>query len=70
MENLMTTHNKKQRKIIRTAVRHLTETELRAIIFVSTLLLAGIAIALRINDPVVWAFLGTALGIISGQAKD
>jgi len=48
--------------------RHLTERELQAIMFVATLLLAGITIVLRINDPVVWGFLGTAIGIAIRRA--
>jgi hypothetical protein len=48
--------------------RHMTSTEFRAITYIATLVLAGIAIILRINDPVVWSFLGTAIGIALGQA--
>jgi len=46
----------------------LTETEFRAIAFIATLVLAGIAIILDIKDPVVWGFLGTALGLSVGQS--
>jgi hypothetical protein len=49
-------------------MRHLTSIEFRAITFVATLILAGIAIIMRINEPVVWGFLGTAIGIAVGQA--
>lgn len=49
-------------------VRHMTSIEFRAITFVATLVLAGIAIIMRINEPVVWGFLGTAIGIAIGQA--
>jgi hypothetical protein len=48
---------------------HMTSRELQAIMFVATLILAGITIILRINDPVVWGFLGTAIGITIGQAQ-
>jgi hypothetical protein len=46
----------------------MTPIEFRAITFVSTLVLAGIAIIMRVNEPVVWGFLGTAIGIAIGQA--
>ena len=48
--------------------RHLTTIEFRAIAFVTTLILAGIAIVLDVNEPVVWGFLSTAIGISLGQA--
>jgi hypothetical protein len=49
-------------------LRHLTELEFRAVTFLATMVLAGITIILRINEPVVWGFLGTAIGIAVGQA--
>jgi len=49
-------------------VRHMTITEFRAITFLATLALAGIAIIMRVNEPVVWGFLSTAIGIAIGQA--
>jgi len=65
----MTTHKKQRRKITKKVIqtRHLTAIELKTIAFVSTLVLAGIAVIQGINDPVVWAFLGTAIGITLGQ---
>ena len=47
---------------------HMTSREFQAVTFVTTLVLAGITIILRINDPVIWSFLGTAIGIAIGQA--
>ena len=47
--------------------RRLTPTELRTIAFVATLTLAGIAIVNNIDSPVVWAFLGMAIGTAVGQ---
>jgi len=47
---------------------HLTSRECQVIVFVTTLVVAGIALILRINDPVVWGFLGTAIGIAIGRA--
>ena len=40
----------------------LTDAQLRTIAFVATLILAGIAISLKIDTPVVWTFLGVAIG--------
>ena len=48
--------------------RYLTLIEFRAITFLATLLLAGIAIIRHVNEPVVWSFLATAIGITIGQA--
>jgi hypothetical protein len=52
--------------------RHIkfTPTELRTIAFISTLVLAGFAIALRIKDPVVWTFLATALSLAFGRSTN
>lgn len=47
---------------------HLTSRECQVIAFVTTLVVASIAINLRINDSVVWGFLGTAIGISIGLA--
>jgi hypothetical protein len=47
---------------------HLTSREFQAFAFVTTLVLAGVAIILQINEPVVWRFLTTAIGIAVGQA--
>jgi hypothetical protein len=47
--------------------RHLTQLEFYALTFLGTLVLAGIAIVMRINEPVVWGFLGTAIGFAVGQ---
>ena len=60
--------SQKQRADPSKPVRHLTSIEFRAITFVATLVLAGIAIILRVNEPVVWSFLATAIGIAIGQA--
>jgi len=49
-------------------MRHMTSIESRAISYVATLVLAGIAIIMRVNEPVVWGFLGTSIGIAIGQA--
>ena len=63
------TRNEKNRRNRRSRpVRHMTIIEFRAIAFVATLILAGIAIVLHINEPVVWGFLGTSIGIAIGQA--
>jgi hypothetical protein len=67
----MTTHNKRG-KVIRKpdsspAERGETQKTIR---FVSVLILAGIALFLGVKDPVIWAFLGAALGIMSGQTED
>jgi len=48
--------------------RRMTSIEFRAITFIATLVLAGIAIVLKVQEPVVWGFLGTAIGISLGQA--
>lgn len=47
--------------------RHLNPNDVKAISFVCTLILATITVILGIRDPVVWAFLGTALGVSFGQ---
>jgi len=47
---------------------HMTSRELQTVTFMTTLVLAGITITLRINDPVIWGFLGTAIGIAIGQS--
>ena len=57
----------KQRRNRQITVREL-QAIIQAIMFVAVLILAGITIVLRINDPVVWGFLGTAIGITIGQA--
>jgi hypothetical protein len=48
-------------------IRRISTIEFRAITFVAILILAGITIYLGIKDPVVWGFLGTALGLSMGQ---
>jgi hypothetical protein len=48
------------------SIRHLTPNEFRAIAFIATLILASIAIITGEKDPVVWGFLGTAIGISFG----
>jgi hypothetical protein len=48
-------------------MRHLTPTEFKAIAFIATLVLAGMAIVLDVKEPVVWGFLSTAIGISLGQ---
>lgn len=35
---------------------------LRTVAFISTLLLAGLAIVMHVDSPVVWTFLGVAIG--------
>jgi hypothetical protein len=47
--------------------RHMTSREFQVVTFVTTLVLAGVAIILRINEPIVWTFLTTAIGIAVGQ---
>jgi hypothetical protein len=42
--------------------RRLTPTELRIVAFVATLALAALAIVLKVETTVVWAFLGVAVG--------
>ncbi len=65
----MATKRRTRRRVTRRVpVRHLTPTEFKAVSFVGTLVLAGIAIALDMKEPVVWAFLNTAIGISLGQA--
>ncbi len=64
----MTKNRVNKRKVEKTASRHLTSTEFKAISFCGTLVLAGIAIVLNVKEPVVWAFLNTAIGISLGQA--
>lgn len=61
---------RKRRRIAntQTVARHLSPIEFRAIAFVATSILAGIAILNDIKDPVVWTFLGTAIGISLGQS--
>jgi len=50
------------------SVRHrLTLLEFRMVLFLGTLSLAGLAIALGNKEPVVWAFLGTSIGISLSQ---
>lgn len=63
----MCTKNKKRKE--KNLVRHLTIVEYKAISFVSTMILAGITISHGIKDPVVWTFLGTAIGVLLGQAS-
>jgi len=47
---------------------HMTSREFQAVTFVTTPALAGMTIILRISDPVIWGFLGTAIGLAIGQA--
>ncbi len=67
----MTTPNKSKKKITKGFVspRHLTQIELKAIAFVAISFLAGIAMIRDIQYPVVWAFLGTAIGLTLGQTN-
>jgi hypothetical protein len=48
--------------------RTLTKLEFRMIAFITTLLLAGIVIVIGNKEPVVWGFLGTAIGVSVGQS--
>ena len=57
---------RKKRLSARKSNRHLTLIEFRAIAFVTTLILAGLAIVLGEKEPVAWGFLGTAIGITLG----
>ena len=41
---------------------HLSESQTRAAVFIAILILAGIAIVCHVFDPVVWTFLGAAIG--------
>lgn len=52
-----------------TAIRHLTSNEVSAITFISTIILASVAILEGIKEPVVWAFLGTAIGASIGHIE-
>jgi hypothetical protein len=40
----------------------INDSVLRTIVFISVLILAGIAIIGRVDSPVVWTFLGVAIG--------
>ncbi len=44
--------------------RNLTVSELRVIAYISTLLLAAVAIIYSADSPVVWAFMGMAIGSV------
>jgi hypothetical protein len=59
----------RRRKVTKTA-RRFTSTELRTVAFVATLTLAGVAIANKIDSPVVWTFLGMAIGSALGQPNN
>lgn len=56
----MTTQNKK------TPAHKWTLAELRALSYLATLLLAAVAIIFKVDTPVVWAFLGMAIGSLFG----
>lgn len=49
-------------------VRHITLLEFRTISLIVTMIVAGIALITRNNEPVVWAFLSAAIGMNIGQA--
>ena len=66
LEEIMATKQKQRRR--GKHLWHMTSTEFQAVTFVTTLILAAITILLRINDPVIWGFLATAIGIAIGQA--
>jgi hypothetical protein len=63
----MITKRRHKRRTVQTTVRHLTSIEFKAIALISTLLLAGVISVEGIRDPVVWTFLGTAMGLSLGQ---
>ena len=67
LEEDMKSKRKQINKVESSPRRHLTLPEIKAILFVCTLFLAAIAMILGVKDPVVWGFLGTALGISVGQ---
>jgi hypothetical protein len=72
LEEDMTTKQKRRKRIVKglVPVRHLTSTEFKTITFIATLVLAGIAVTNGVNEPVVWAFLGTAIGISLGHSAN
>jgi hypothetical protein len=56
------------KKITRRQARfRLSSAELSTIAFVSTLIIAGIAIHMRIDSPAVWTFLGTAIATAASR---
>jgi len=57
----MTKKNKKLNKL------QLSPDEIRVINIMINWLLAVIAMAFDIGSPVVWAFLGTSMGLLLGQ---
>ena len=63
----MNTRNKKPNryeKNNKAYFRKLTVSELRVIAYIATLLLAAVAIIYAVESPVVWAFLGMAIGSV------
>lgn len=49
--------------------RKLTSTEIRAILYIFTLVLAAMAIIFAVYSPVVWTFLGLAIGALYRQTE-
>lgn len=50
--------------------RKLSSGELSTICYIATLTLAAIALIVKIDSPVVWTFLGMAIGALFGQANE
>ena len=50
--------------------RKLTPSELTTIAYIATLILAALALFQGIDTPVVWTFLGMAVGALLGQANE
>ena len=47
--------------------RKLTVNELRSICFIATLVLAAIVVLSEFDSPIVWTFLGAAVGSLFGR---
>ena len=45
----------------------LSPAELSTIAFITTLVIAGIAICMKIDSPAVWTFLGTAIATAASR---
>lgn len=57
----------KKKRIYLFPHRKLTVNELRSICFIATLILAAIVILSEVESPIVWTFLGAAIGALFGQ---
>jgi hypothetical protein len=60
----------KKKRITLFPERKLTKNELKSICFIATLILAAIVVLAKVESPIVWTFLGAAIGALFGQEDE